>query len=96
MILDFLLKKRYKVVSASEIESRDVTSGFSKRNINKKQIAIIGGKKMQYTQNLIVVRNELYKNIQVFVKHKIKRNKQSKKLTSLVLIPKKKGDTVWF
>ncbi len=92
MFLNWILKKRYKVISASPIESRDVTLGFDKRNVKKQKIAIIGKKKMQYSQQLIIKRGQVIKSIKVFVNHRIKNHKN--KTTELILKPKKQGDTI--
>ena len=92
MFLKNLFNKRYKVIKASHIQTRDVTRGFEKRNINKTKIVIEGKKKMQYYQELIVKRKNETKSIKVYVNYKLKRHKDQTK--ELILKPKKVGDTI--
>ena len=72
---------------------RDVTTGFDKRNINRKKIAIIKNKKMQYSQQLVVKRGDEYRSIVVFVNHRIKKHRKTK-TRELILKPKYIGDTI--
>lgn len=92
MISNWLRKRKYKVVSASPINSRDVTKGYEKRTIKREKIVIIGNKKMQYSQQLIVKRGKEFKSVNVFVNHKLKKHKD--KTTELILKPKHVGDSI--
>jgi hypothetical protein len=92
MLLDWILKKRHKVISASAIITRDVTKNYSKRNIKNEKIVLLKNKKMQYSQQLMVRRNGVVKSIHVFVIHRIKTHKDKKK--ELILKPYFIGDTI--
>lgn len=78
MFLDWIFKKRHKVISASAIITRDVTKNYSKRNIKKEKIVLLKNKKMQYSQYLMVRRYGEVKSVHVFVNHRIKKHKDNK------------------
>lgn len=92
MFLDWIFKKRYKIISASAIITRDVTKNYSKRNIKNEKIVLLKNKKMQYSQQLMVRRNGKVKQVHVFVNHRIKNHKDKKK--ELILKPFYIGDTI--
>lgn len=92
MILDWIFKKKHKVISASKIITRDVTKNYSIRNIKREKIVLLKNKKMQYSQQLMIKRKGKIQSIHVFVNHRIKTHKDKKR--ELILKPYYIGDTI--
>lgn len=87
-----LFKKRYKIIQASDIETRDVSKGYEHRDFKHQKIVRIGKKHMIYSQNLIIKRKGVVKMIKVFVNHRLKKTKDG---VELILKPKKVGKRIW-
>lgn len=89
-------KRKYKVISASPVEQREVTSGFENRTFNGQKTVNIKGKLFQYTQQLIVKRKDEIKSIKICVQMKKKKVKVGKdKIIKMILKPKYRGHSIW-
>ena len=92
----FKFKKKYRVLSASPVDQREVTNGFKHRTFRGQTTVNIKGRLFQYSQQLIVKRKDEVKSIKIFTKLKKKViGKGSNKIIQMILKPKHKGDHIW-
>lgn len=91
-IFNFITKKRYKVIQAYGINTRDVSEGYKYRDFKHQKIVRVGKKAMIYSQSLIVKRKDEVRMLTVFVNHRLKKTKDG---VEVRLKPKSVGKTIW-